>query len=179
MLYDAIYDYFSPTRGKIFTTPYFYPTIDKEVTGMIARDIYMKKLKAYKDNKLIKVITGLRRCGKSTLLQLFKQDLLESGVKPNCIVDINFEQEVYKSSEQGTVIINFDRPITTSHVRFQAVPSTEGGILPLHNIRVNSFQIYHVEQGLNRMVFIIGGIGAAIVIAGGAWLVGGSKKKNK
>ena len=62
---------------------------------MIARDAYMKRLKAYKDNTLIKVITGLRRCGKSTLLQLFKQDLLENGVKPDYIIDINFELMAY------------------------------------------------------------------------------------
>ena len=58
---------------------------------MIQRVQYMERLKAFKDNKLIKVITGLRRCGKSTLLQLFKQDLLKSGVDADHIVDINFE----------------------------------------------------------------------------------------
>jgi len=62
---------------------------------MIARDIYMERLKAYKDNKLIKVITGLRRCGKSTLLQLYKRFLLEGGVKSDCIIDINFELMAY------------------------------------------------------------------------------------
>lgn len=58
---------------------------------MIQRVQYMERIKAYKDNKLIKVITGLRRCGKSTILQLFKQDLLGSGVAADHIVDINFE----------------------------------------------------------------------------------------
>ena len=58
---------------------------------MIQRVQYMKRLKAFKDNKLIKVITGLRRCGKSTLLQLFKQDLLESGITVEHIIDLNFE----------------------------------------------------------------------------------------
>ena len=62
---------------------------------MIQRVQYMERLKAYKDHKLIKVITGLRRCGKSTLLQLFKQDLLESGIAPENIIDINFELMVY------------------------------------------------------------------------------------
>ena len=58
---------------------------------MIQRVQYMERLKAFKDNKLIKVITGIRRCGKSTLLQLFKQELLDSGVPVGNIVDINFE----------------------------------------------------------------------------------------
>ena len=57
---------------------------------MIQRDIYMNQLKAFKDNKLIKVITGLRRCGKSTLLQLFKEDLLTSQVDAGHIyININ------------------------------------------------------------------------------------------
>ena len=62
---------------------------------MIQRVQYMERLKAFKDNKLIKVITGLRRCGKSTLLQLFKQDLLKSGIAADQIIDINFELMAY------------------------------------------------------------------------------------
>jgi predicted AAA+ superfamily ATPase len=55
----------------------------------------MERLKKYKDNKLIKVVTGLRRCGKSTLLQMFKQNLLQSGVAAAHIIDINFELMAY------------------------------------------------------------------------------------
>ena len=62
---------------------------------MIQRKQYMERLKAFKDNKLVKVITGLRRCGKSTLLQLFKQYLLQDGVADDHIIDINFELMVY------------------------------------------------------------------------------------
>jgi len=62
---------------------------------MVPRNIYMEQIKAFQDNKLIKVITGLRRCGKSTLLQLFKQHLKQSGVKDKNIIDINFELMAY------------------------------------------------------------------------------------
>jgi len=62
---------------------------------MIARDQYMDQLKAYKNNALIKVVTGLRRCGKSTLMQLFKMDLLQKGVEEDHIIDINFELMEY------------------------------------------------------------------------------------
>jgi predicted AAA+ superfamily ATPase len=65
------------------------------VIAMIPREQYMRKLKAYMNNKVIKVITGLRRCGKSTLLQLFKQELLQSGVQDKQIIDINFELMAY------------------------------------------------------------------------------------
>lgn len=55
------------------------------------RDLYLNKLIAFKDKPLIKVITGMRRCGKSTLLDLFKRYLMQSGVSKDHIVSINFE----------------------------------------------------------------------------------------
>lgn len=50
---------------------------------VIKRDIYLNRLVARKENGMIKVITGIRRCGKSYLLfRLYYQYLLESGVDP-------------------------------------------------------------------------------------------------
>ncbi|MDL2240470.1 ATP-binding protein [Bacteroidales bacterium OttesenSCG-928-K22] len=59
---------------------------------MIAREIYLKKLRLLRDQDLIKVITGVRRCGKSTLLAEFRAELLESGVKEENIIFYNFEE---------------------------------------------------------------------------------------
>lgn len=58
---------------------------------MIKREQYLNKLKKYRDHQIIKVITGIRRCGKSTLLRLFQQELLEEGVREEQLVFINFE----------------------------------------------------------------------------------------
>lgn len=55
------------------------------------RKEYIDKLLSYKDKGLIKVISGLRRSGKSTLLELFRQTLLRMGVKPGQVVLLNFE----------------------------------------------------------------------------------------
>lgn len=62
---------------------------------MISRDNYLERLKAFKDNKLIKVITGIRRCGKSTLLELFKEYLKGEGVSDDNIIHINLELMKY------------------------------------------------------------------------------------
>lgn len=62
---------------------------------MIYRKEYMQRLKAFKDNKVIKVVTGLRRSGKSTLLEMFRDELLQSGVNPDQIQYINFELMKY------------------------------------------------------------------------------------
>ena len=59
---------------------------------MIIRETYLKKLRQLKDQNLIKVITGIRRCGKSTLLEAFKNELLSSGISPQNIVFLNFEE---------------------------------------------------------------------------------------
>jgi predicted AAA+ superfamily ATPase len=59
---------------------------------MIARDIYLQKLRLLKDKDLIKVITGVRRCGKSTLLEAFRNELQTSGVSPDNIAFFNFEE---------------------------------------------------------------------------------------
>lgn len=59
---------------------------------MIQRETYLSKLRQLKDQNLIKVITGIRRCGKSTLLEAFKNELLSSGISPRNIVFLNFEE---------------------------------------------------------------------------------------
>lgn len=62
---------------------------------MIYRTEYMQRLKAFKDTKIIKVVTGLRRSGKSTLLEMFRDDLLQNGVQKEQIQYINFELMKY------------------------------------------------------------------------------------
>ena len=57
----------------------------------IKRENYLSILKNFKDQQIIKVITGIRRCGKSTLLELFIDCLKENGVEDNQIISINFE----------------------------------------------------------------------------------------
>jgi predicted AAA+ superfamily ATPase len=58
---------------------------------MVQRKQYMSKLIKARDEKIIKVITGIRRCGKSTLLALFQDYLKQNGVADDQIVSVNFE----------------------------------------------------------------------------------------
>ena len=58
---------------------------------VIYREEYMKKLKSYKDKRIIKVLTGVRRSGKSTILNEFKKELIDSGGLEKNIISINFE----------------------------------------------------------------------------------------
>ena len=58
---------------------------------MIKREMYMKQIRPFIDRQIIKVITGIRRCGKSVILKLIQAELIEQGVKPHQIMTINFE----------------------------------------------------------------------------------------
>lgn len=61
------------------------------MTMVIQRKEYMNKLIAFKDKQLIKIVTGIRRCGKSTLLEIYQNWLLEHGTEKAQIISINFE----------------------------------------------------------------------------------------
>ena len=62
---------------------------------MIQRTGYLEELKRWKDKDLIKVITGIKRCGKSTLFELFINYLKEIGIKEEQIIHINLEDVDY------------------------------------------------------------------------------------
>ena len=59
------------------------------------RTRYLKQLISFQDTDLIKVVTGIRRCGKSSLLELMEEHLRENGVAAEQIVSMNFESMQY------------------------------------------------------------------------------------
>ena len=58
----------------------------------IQREDYLAKLRDMQDKQIIKVVTGVRRCGKSVLLDLFRNELQENGVSEKQLIKINFEE---------------------------------------------------------------------------------------
>lgn len=91
---------------------------------MINRKLYMNRIKPFINKDLIKVITGIRRCGKSVMLQTIQKELLNSGIKKEVIFSYNFEsmtfshlctaESLYKhvmdstQSLQGKIYLFFD-----------------------------------------------------------------------
>ena len=59
---------------------------------MVERKEYLNQLWIWKDEQVIKVVTGIRRCGKSTLLKQYQDKLKSEGVSPDQIISINFEE---------------------------------------------------------------------------------------
>jgi len=63
---------------------------------MIIRPNHVKQLAAFRNTRLIKIVSGVRRCGKSTLLELYRVWLLENKVQPNQIIEINLENADFR-----------------------------------------------------------------------------------
>ena len=60
-------------------------------TNLKKRELYLRQLKAFQDTEMIKVITGIRRCGKSSLMKLMADELRSSGKEDKQIIEMNFE----------------------------------------------------------------------------------------
>lgn len=67
----------------------------RENVLMIKREMYMKQIRPFMGTDLVKVMTGIRRSGKSVMLELIRKELLESGIKPEQFITINFEDMSY------------------------------------------------------------------------------------
>lgn len=71
---------------------------------MIKRELYMRRIRPFINTELIKVMTGIRRCGKSVMLELIKQELVESGINPSQFISINFEDMRYDHLHTAKVL---------------------------------------------------------------------------
>lgn len=60
---------------------------------MIIRPQYMDILKTYRDVPLVKILAGIRRCGKSTILEMLQDDLIKSGVPADHILNMRYTSE--------------------------------------------------------------------------------------
>ena len=95
----------SVEKTKVFAqmsknlTKQFSCNIIKVVMKMktIYRKEYMEKLENLKDKKIIKVLTGIRRCGKSTILNEFRKKLISEGVSEKNIISSNFDDNSYNN----------------------------------------------------------------------------------
>lgn len=74
---------------------------------MIERPEYLKELKKFKDKDLIKVVTGIRRCGKSTLLEIYRNSLIEEGISKDQIISINLEDLKYNFIKDYMDLYNY------------------------------------------------------------------------
>lgn len=107
--------------------------------GLKKRDLYLNKLIGFQDTEPVKIITGIRRCGKSSLLKLMVAHLLDTGITPEQIIELNLESFVFKnmSAEELYYYVKErilpDRRMYLFFDEIQRVPSWEDTI--------NSFRV--------------------------------------
>ncbi len=99
---------------------------------MIKRETYLHKLVGFKDKKIIKIITGIRRCGKSTLFQIFKDYLLKNGIEKEQIIMLNFEDADFENL--------LDRKILYNYLKEKLLPQKMNYIFLDEIQNVNEFQ---------------------------------------
>lgn len=92
--------------------------INKIDSQKIPREEYFERLRNLKHKKLIKIVTGIRRCGKSTVLEMFRDELLDNGVEENQIIFINFEDYENKSLRNPESLYNYIKQRLTSKMNY-------------------------------------------------------------
>ena len=80
---------------------------NSETHALINRPEYLNQLIEHKDVDLVKIVTGIRRCGKSSLLDLFHKHLLNSGVSEDHIIHINLESLKYRNITNYTELYDY------------------------------------------------------------------------
>ena len=97
---------------------------------MVRRTEYLEMLQKWKDEQVIKVVTGIRRCGKSTLLTMYQQELLTQGVGADQIIYINFEELEYEELLDYKKLYNYVKarlhPEKTTYIFLDEIQQVEG-----------------------------------------------------
>ena len=84
----------------------------------IVRSEYLERLRNLRHKKLIKIITGIRRCGKSTVLEMFRDELLSEGVKKERIIFIKVEDFEYRALRNSDSLYSFIKERLTSEMNY-------------------------------------------------------------
>ena len=87
-------------------------------TEIIIRREYLERLNNLKHKKLIKIVTGIRRCGKSTVLEMFRAQLLNEGVEENQIIFLNLEEYENKELRNPDTLYGYIKERLTSKMNY-------------------------------------------------------------
>lgn len=82
---------------------------------MIYRPMYVDKIMAYADTPFVKILTGIRRCGKSTILKMVMDKLRERGIPENCIVSYRFDSMEYDGMTAKEIYTELKTRLTENH----------------------------------------------------------------
>ena len=104
------------------------------------RELYLQQMKAFQDTEMIKVITGIRRCGKSSLMKLMADELRNSGKEDKQIIEINFESMRFSemtAKEFYDYVAERVRPDKRMYLFFDEVQRINGWENAVNSFRVD------------------------------------------
>lgn len=74
---------------------------------MIRREIYLNRIRPFYESEMVKVITGIRRCGKSTILRQIMEEIREQGIREDAIIYVNFEDYKYHKISNADALYEY------------------------------------------------------------------------
>ena len=123
------------------------------MNNIIKRDLYLQRLIERKENGLIKIITGIRRCGKSFLLfNLFHDYLVESGIKKDHIITIALDDDTcvkYRDPEELSKYVR--EQIKNDEMYYILIDEVQYAITKEELRNPEEIKLYNVLNGLMRL----------------------------
>ncbi len=109
---------------------------------MMKREMYLNQIRPFIDKDLVKVLTGIRRCGKSVMLELIKEDLREKGIAESSFTDLNFEdmsnQKLCTAEELHRFISDkISGAKSKSYLFFDEIQEVESWEKCINSLRIN------------------------------------------
>lgn len=109
---------------------------------MVKRELYLKRIRPFYQSEMVKVITGIRRCGKSTLLKQIIQELRDSGVPADRIIYVNFEDYQYRSLCEADSLYQFvEKKISVNEKHYLLFDEIQN--VTKFELAINSFRSTH------------------------------------
>ncbi len=85
---------------------------------MLIRELYLSKIRPFYENELIKIIVGIRRCGKSTIMRQISEELKANGVSPQNIIYLNFEDLKYAFIRNEIDLYDYITPLLSTKDKY-------------------------------------------------------------
>lgn len=117
---------------------------------MIKREMYLERIRPFYNSEMIKVITGIRRCGKSTIVKQIIDELGESGIKKDHIIYVNFEDYQYRKISNSDALYEYVENLIQDEEQYYLLFDEIQNVSEFELV-INSFRATH-----NASIFITG-----------------------
>lgn len=109
---------------------------------MVKRELYLERIRPFYDSEMIKVITGIRRCGKSTLMQQMMDEIKQQGISDDHMIYINFENYKYKKISNPDALYEYvENAMKDTSKYYLFIDEIQN--VPEFELVVNSFRATH------------------------------------